>query len=161
MKKIITEKNLNYRGFTSVDMPNQYLLSSPVSTPEQTREYLGKILPTIEEIADTINKKEELNDNGNVPLPHLMSGIVNAACNKFMMTSKTFKVSDECIGCGKCEKRCPMGNITMTDHKPHFGSRCTWCFSCIQYCPKSAIDIKGKTEGKARYVCPEYKKFIK
>ena len=29
------------------------------------------------------------------------------------------------------------------------------CFGCINRCPNDAIDIKGKSEGRRRYVCPE------
>ena len=29
------------------------------------------------------------------------------------------------------------------------------CFGCIKRCPQDAIDIRGKSEGRRRYVCPE------
>lgn len=161
MRKIIERKGLDFKGFTSVDMPNQYLLSSPVSTPEQTREYLKQVLPQLKTLAEKIQHGEALTDNGNVALPHLMSGVVNAASYRFMITSKNFIVSDACVGCGACAKRCPVGNIEMKGGKPVFDSKCTWCFSCIQYCPKAAIDIKGRTEGQPRYTCPEYTAYSK
>jgi ferredoxin len=52
--------------------------------------------------------------------------------------------ADKCIGCGKCEKLCPMGNITMNAGKAVSGSRCTMCYRCINKCPKQAITLLGK-----------------
>lgn len=156
MQKIITAKGLDFKGFTSVNMPNHYPLASSLSAPEETRRYLENILPELDRLAARIQKGEHLTDRGNVVLPGFMSGPVNAAFYRLLISSKGFKVSDACIGCGTCARRCPMGNIEMRDGLPRFGDKCTWCFGCIQYCPKSAIDMKGRTEGKPRGTCPTY-----
>ena len=137
LRRIVEAKGLTFKGFTSVDMPNEYLLSDPVSPPAETAACL------------------------RAGLPGVMSGIVNAAANRFLMTSGRFAVSDACVGCGACAKRCPMANIVMETGRPKFGKTCTWCFSCVQHCPQSAIDIGKRTVGKPRYVCPDYQRFIK
>lgn len=159
MQKIIITKGLDYGGFTSVDMPNQYPLTSSHPTPEETQRHLEKILPELKSLAARIRKGEILEDSGNVILPGFMSGPVNAAFNRFLVSSKGFTVSDACVGCSACARRCPMGNIEMKDGIPHFGYKCIWCFGCIQYCPKAAINMKGRTEGQERSTCPEYKSF--
>ena len=156
MEKIITSKGLDFKGFTSVNMPNHYPLASSIAKQEESQRYLEKLLPELKSLAAEIQKGAQLKDRGNVVLPGIMSGPVNAAFYRFLISSKGFKVTDACIGCGACARRCPMGNIEMRDGRPHFGSNCTWCFGCIQYCPKAAIDMKGRTEGKARSVCPSY-----
>lgn len=161
MKKIITEKGLDYRGFTSVNMPNHYPLASSHPSKEEIWADCEKVLPEMERIASCIKRGEHLKDQGNVIFPGLMSGAVNAAFYRFLISSKGFVVSDDCIGCGACSRRCPMGNIEMKDGKPQFKDNCTWCFGCMEYCPKGAIDLKGKTEGKPRSVCPEYRKIVK
>ena len=33
----------------------------------------------------------------------------------FLMSPKPFHATEACIGCKKCEKVCPVGNITVTD----------------------------------------------
>ncbi len=59
--------------------------------------------------------------------------------------SSKLKIDKEkCIGCGKCERLCPMKNITISEHKAVSGSRCTMCYRCINKCPGQAITLLGK-----------------
>lgn len=51
---------------------------------------------------------------------------------------------DKCIGCGKCEKLCPMNNIKVVDKKVVQNNRCTMCYRCINSCPKQAMTLLGK-----------------
>ena len=60
-----------------------------------------------------------------------------------------------CIGCGKCEKVCPLDNIRLKKGKPEWGGDCTHCMACICSCPREAIEYGKKTLGKRRYLCPE------
>ena len=49
-----------------------------------------------------------------------------------------------CIGCGKCEKLCPMGNICIKEGKAVSSNKCTMCYRCVNQCPKQAITLLGK-----------------
>lgn len=51
---------------------------------------------------------------------------------------------DKCIGCGKCEKLCPMNNIKIVGKKAVQNNRCTMCYRCINNCPKHAMTLLGK-----------------
>lgn len=51
---------------------------------------------------------------------------------------------NKCIGCGKCEKLCPINNIKVTDKKAVQNNQCTMCYRCINNCPKQAITLLGK-----------------
>lgn len=46
---------------------------------------------------------------------------------------------DKCIGCGKCEKLCPMNNIRIVDKKVVQNNQCT-----MNNCPKQAMTLLGK-----------------
>lgn len=46
-------------------------------------------------------------------------------------------VTDSCVGCGQCARLCPIG-----------------CLSCLQYCPKQAINMGGATVKRERYHNP-------
>ncbi len=61
----------------------------------------------------------------------------------------------KCIGCGICERICPMGNITMEGSRPVFGSNCAVCLGCLHWCPVSAVHAGRKTiNKKSRYINP-------
>ena len=64
---------------------------------------------------------------------------------------KTKKYTDKlkinslkCIGCGSCEKLCPMGNITLKNRIAVSSDKCTMCYRCISKCPTQAITLLGK-----------------
>ena len=59
--------------------------------------------------------------------------------------SSKLKIDKEkCVGCGKCEKLCPMKNITIVEQKAVSGNCCTMCYRCINKCPRQAITLIGK-----------------
>ncbi len=50
---------------------------------------------------------------------------------------------DLCISCGRCEKECPKGAITIKDNKAVVDDiNCDGCGICASCCPTQAIDIK-------------------
>ena len=63
---------------------------------------------------------------------------------------------EKCIGCGKCDRVCPLGNIRMENGQPRWGENCTHCMACICGCPTEAIEYGKKSVGKPRYRCPEW-----
>lgn len=71
--------------------------------------------------------------------------------------SSKLTVSEDCTGCGICEKICPQGNITLKDGKITFNGHCEHCLGCIHSCPKQAVNWNIRTEGKARYFNPYIK----
>ncbi|MCM1283499.1 MAG: EFR1 family ferrodoxin [Muribaculaceae bacterium] len=50
----------------------------------------------------------------------------------------------KCIGCGLCEKLCPMDNITLKNGIAISSDQCTMCYRCISKCPRQAITLLGK-----------------
>ena len=51
---------------------------------------------------------------------------------------------DDCIGCGTCEKTCPVHAATPRQQGIVDRSRCTLCFACTETCPPKALERVGK-----------------
>lgn len=56
------------------------------------------------------------------------------------------QIHNNCIGCGKCVKKCPAGSITGEGKEKKLDpSSCVLCLSCVNDCPVDAISF-GKKE---------------
>ena len=153
---ICKEIGMEYMGMRGVTMPNNYVVSSKMPDKEEVSRILKKAISQIDEIADAIQTFTKIYKTDKTPASRFLSGPVNHLFYKRLMSDKSFVVSDECVGCGRCESICPVNNIVMVKGKPVFQGDCMNCYACIHRCPKEAINIKGKTENHGRYVCPEY-----
>jgi ferredoxin len=56
-----------------------------------------------------------------------------------------------CIGCGKCEKECNFGAITVENNLAYIDhTKCRLCRKCVTVCPKHAIvDVNFQTPAPA------------
>ena len=69
-----------------------------------------------------------------------------------------FVITDSCISCGLCERKCPLNIITMHNDRPEWsGKTCAHCMACIQNCPVEAIEYKDITNGRTRYRLDDYR----
>ena len=55
----------------------------------------------------------------------------------------TFRITEDCIGCGKCKRNCPVECITGNIKEVHVidTSACIKCGTCRKACPKNAIVV--------------------
>ncbi|MBF1002635.1 MAG: 4Fe-4S binding protein, partial [Lachnospiraceae bacterium] len=76
-----------------------------------------------------------------------------------MRKTKNLSVSDACIGCTLCAKKCPVQAIAMQNKKPAWVKEdCTMCLGCLHRCPKHAIYYgSGKaTNAHGQYTYQKY-----
>lgn len=85
-----------------------------------------------------------------VRFPFTKSYLLRPLFNAFLMSPKPFHATEACIGCKKCEKVCPVGNITVTD-RPVWGGNCTQCLACYHVCPVHAVEYGKMTGKKGQY----------
>lgn len=148
----------DYMGTAQVEMPQNYLVFFTTKEKEENEKTIAAAEPKIKELAQLVAEGKAFPDSGMKKWELISTEMILAPYYKWFMKAKAFTVSDDCVGCGLCAKTCPLGNIKIVDKKPVWGDNCTHCVSCINRCPKKAIEYGKKSLGKPRYVCPEYKK---
>lgn len=155
--KLAKNKGMNYLGFRGIVMPNNYVIDSVMESTEVTDAILAKAIPQVDEIAEAIKAGKQIYKTDKTKMAGLLSGPVHNMFSKHMHSSENYVVSDNCVSCGKCASLCVMNNVALNEgEKPSFGKDCINCYACLQYCPKQAINIAGKTENHGRYTCKEY-----
>jgi len=156
IKKIISDKGMNFTGYIGVAMQNNYLFMEKMPKPREAAKALNIVIPKLDKIAASINAGQPLKKDDKTPMAALMSGVVNMGFNRFMVKNQELKADSDCISCGKCAQLCPVNNIDMSEGKPSFKGNCCGCLACLHHCPKQAINVKNQTQDKGRYICPEY-----
>lgn len=78
---------------------------------------------------------------GYVPFGRFLAWIFRIEHWGGRFNGKRYKVSDKCLKCGLCVKKCPTHNITIENGKFKFGKNCIMCMRCSFHCPANAIKI--------------------
>lgn len=83
-------------------------------------------------------------------LPFTKTYLLGPLFRAFLMSPQPFHATEACIGCKKCEKVCPVHNITVAD-RPTWGEHCTQCLACYHVCPVHAVQYGKATRTKGQY----------
>lgn len=150
-KKLCSEIGLIYQGLVAVQMPKNNLALYGAFGSGECRAIIERAKPIFSSLAQQIANKEIFHE---APIPfggRFLSGPFHFLYYHFYIKDKGFKVSDVCVSCGKCAKRCPLNNIDIVEGKPVWKGNCTHCMACICGCPTEAIEYKSISKGKRRY----------
>lgn len=151
------QRHVPLGGAWSVAMPNNYLMmGSDVDTPETERSKIEAARERLPHIAAAIQERKRVTDVVRGKGAWLKTGVICPLFNAFAMRTKPFAVNDDCIGCGLCEKNCPVDAIKLSGGKPMWtATHCLQCASCINRCPQKAIQYGKQTVACGRYYCKE------
>lgn len=150
-KKLCRDKGLRFRGLAPVVMPDNYVVLEPPPAEPACRALRQEAETQIAALAREIQAGRPLPEPPRSLLGGLLSGPVNGLFYACMVKDKKFAVSDACISCGKCVRRCPLNNVVLVEGKPVWQGNCTHCMACINGCPVQAIEYGAKTKGRRRY----------
>lgn len=154
LKRFCAAKELEYMGCTEIKMPENYIAMFDSPSDEKAKSIIEKAIPDINAAAELIIAGKGLPEKKPGVTDKLKSGIVNTLFYSLCVKADSFRATEKCISCGKCEKICPLNSIKITDGKPEWGKNCTHCMACIARCPAEAIEYGKKSVGQNRYVFP-------
>ena len=152
VRKLFSDKKIICNAGFSVIMPNNYIIFPGFDTdsPETENKKLKEAPFRIDYINRTIQKRKNIYDCHEGRFRYIKSNIINPLFNKYQVRDKAFYVTDDCIECGLCERRCPVNNITL-EPNPIWHGNCLQCLACLHYCPTHAIQYGKLTLKKGRY----------
>ena len=160
-KRLFRKKKMEYMGHTEIIMPRNYFLGRyPPQTSDEIKKRLLSACDRLDETANLIKRGERLRGRHIFMFEKLITIPFNPVWTKYKMPTKDFFATDKCVSCGKCEKLCPMNNISIRDKRPVWGNSCSHCMACVGNCPADAIEYGSATKEKGKYSFRKYKHFL-
>lgn len=152
---------LHLNASYTVIMPESYigLPFMYLDNPKREKDKCAKAAARIEKFSEWISESRGGEHVDKGAMPGLYSGFLGGFFYNHLITDKHFSVdANKCIGCGKCEKVCPVGDITCAEgNAPQWqhNGKCMTCYACLHHCPSNAISWGWFTSGKGQYVKKE------
>lgn len=144
----------------SITAPGNYIAMYDVPVGDAREDAAERVRSAARRVAASV--RDRVREFPAVPLGvRGMNAILAATFGKrFAATcrqrDRRFYASEACTRCGLCARICPVGNVELSDGRPHWLGRCEQCFACIHWCPAAAIQLRGAATGRrGRYHHPE------
>ena len=155
LKKLCAQKKLVFMGLYSIVMPENYIAMFKVPDEQSSRKIIRNAEPKIQNAAELINRGECFPKHIGTPLSALKSSVFNSMFCGIFVSDKKFRVKKSCVGCGRCERLCPVNNIKMVGAQPFWNGKCIHCMACISSCPQKAIEYGNASVDKNRFYLDE------
>jgi ferredoxin len=151
----ISAVGLKLNSSFSVKMPETYIPLFRAPDDCKEKKILRNADPEVERIAAAVSSGAEGDfDNGKGAVPALITGFSRPFYIHGRSTRR-FRSTGGCIGCGQCAEICPSRAIEIRDGRPVWvRDRCLRCMACLHRCPEKAIEFGRVTVGRKRYVNP-------
>jgi len=151
---IMQDNGLSFDAFFDVKMPDTWTPIFNLSDSEQVRQTLEGSEKEIEELKGQVAHKATGRHLG--PTTPYFTGLIGKALyDGYARKTAHLSVTDACIGCGLCARKCPAHAIEILDGKPVWTKeRCIMCLGCLHRCPKFAICCGKGTARHGQYVNP-------
>lgn len=149
-EKLCAEIGMEFMGLSSVQMPENYIAMFKVPSYDEAQGIVRSAVSKIESSARLIASGKPIFDS-NTGNPYLSK--INPLFYRFFVKDKKFHSTENCNGCGLCEKVCPAVNISLNSGSlPQWKGNCIHCMACINCCPQESIEYGRISKGKRRYL---------
>ena len=157
MNKELATKGLRTDSVFSLVMPESYVCLPFMKTdpPEKEHRKITTATALLEEYAEAIvERRTGVTMTKRGLAPWVFTHVIGRYFNHHMISDRKFTVdSDKCVHCGKCERVCPTGDVTINGGLPTWGHQgeCTCCLACYHHCPQHAINYGKITRNRGQY----------
>ncbi len=154
MEDILEQRNLRLDAKFGVRMPDSW---APV-VDLKDKGKIQSINTEADKEIDGIIERIRNRDKGNFirkKKPRFLAKFNYRVYDRARET-KNLIVTDACIGCMLCAKRCPIKVIDMVNGRPVWTTdKCVMCLGCYHRCPVNAIEYGSNTKGHGQYLHPD------
>lgn len=153
-EQILKQKGYFLDACFDVKMPDTWTPIFDLSDPEQVKKTLEKSEQEIGELKQQL-KDRVAGKHMSLTTPVFTGKLGLALYNGYTRNTSHLSVTDACIGCGLCARKCPVSAIEIRDHKPVWvKDQCVMCLGCLHRCPKFAIQCGAHTAKHGQYTNP-------
>ena len=151
---ILSRKLIRLQGEYCVRMPDTWTPMFNLSDKAKNERRLIKAQAELEIIINNIRHRvAETKMRGKAPL--LLGKLYHATYKKARNTHHFHVIDDRCVGCGLCQRQCPISAIALQNGKPKWVAElCLACLRCLHNCPAFAIQYGRNSLKHGQYVCP-------
>ena len=156
-EQYMREKGISFQSRFSIKMPDTWTPVFDLSNPDKVGKINQDADLQIRNMILAIADREKGNFmQRKVPL--ILAKALYAMGYPVLRRTGKFHVQDTCIGCGLCEKKCPVNAIQMENKRPVWVSKeCVMCLGCLHHCPEFAIQYGKNTSKHGQYTHPAVK----
>ena len=153
LEHFCAKKGWNLRGIGVIKMPFGYLMGQEIDDEKLSKKIIKGSIQNIKDICAKIANGEYIDYTAG--RTGYKVTVFSKLYRVYYVNAGSFRVNKNlCDGCGLCRDLCPMHSIYMKDNHPAWKVKCSHCTSCINNCPKKAIEYGQVTKGSPRYHCP-------
>jgi len=154
IKALLNKKSQSLSLGVGVAMPGNAFITEP----DIEQERLSASDQRVADLAELIeNRATDIIEGENGLFGQIRNRFTYFIVKNYFLSPKRFKVANDCNGCRRCVKVCPVNNIHLANNQPLWKNDCTCCLACFHWCPKEAIYLNHSLGKRRKYQHPDIK----